>query len=82
MSESTQAQAIEAGRALIAGDGCRVYRLRRAAAGFASGDLLFVVPGLTPEGGEFVIDVEGRFGRHGGGPVFGVVVGVVRAPRR
>ncbi len=63
---------------LLKGSGCRMVRLRRAAAGFARGDLLLVVPGIDPEGGEFVIDMLGRLGRHGGGPVWGVVVGAVR----
>ena len=43
-----------------------------------NGDLLLVVTDAVPEGGEFVIDWHGRLGRHGGGPVRGVVVGVVR----
>jgi len=68
----------EPGPALLEGSGCRMFRLRRALAGFLPGDLLIVAPGVEPEGGEFVIDLEGRFGRHGGGPVQGVVVGVVR----
>ncbi|MHC4847223.1 MAG: hypothetical protein ACYTEG_02080 [Planctomycetota bacterium] len=63
-------------------EGCRTFRLRRNAAGLARGDLLFVIPGAQPEGGEFVIDHHFRLGRHGGGPVFGVVVGMVREPRR
>jgi len=68
----------EPGPALLEGSGCRMVRLRRAMAGFLPGDLLIVAPGVEPEGGEFVIDLEGRFGRHGGGLVQGVVVGVVR----
>jgi hypothetical protein len=60
--------------------GYRTFRVERPTAGFRTGDLLFVVPGMTPEGGEFVIDLHGRLGRHGGGPVWGVVVGAVRAP--
>ena len=56
----------------------RMFRLRRNAAGLVRGDLLYVVPGAVPEGGEFVIDPEFRLGRHGGGPVWGVVVGMVR----
>jgi hypothetical protein len=56
----------------------RMFRLRRNAAGLSRGDLLYVVPGAIPEGGEFVIDDEFRLGRHGGGPVWGVVVGMVR----
>jgi hypothetical protein len=55
-----------------------MFRLRRNAAGLDRGDLLYVVPGAVPEGGEFVIDPEFRLGRHGGGPVWGVVVGMVR----
>jgi len=58
--------------------GCRVVRVRRSAAGFACGDLLFVALDEPPEGGEVVIDLQGRLGRHGGGPVWGVVVGAVR----
>jgi len=58
--------------------GCRTFRLRRDAAGLRRGDLVFVVPGARPEGGEFVIDHQFRLGRHGGGPVWGVVVGMVR----
>jgi hypothetical protein len=60
--------------------GYRVFRVERPTAGFRAGDLLFVVPGMTPEGGEYVIDLYGRLGRHGGGPVTGVVVGAVRSP--
>ncbi|MHC4955299.1 MAG: hypothetical protein ACYTGZ_15705 [Planctomycetota bacterium] len=69
-----------------------MFRMRRDKAGLAKGDLLMVVPaavsggavpgGAVPEGGEFVIDLEGRVCRHdaslGGGPVMGVIVGVVR----
>ena len=58
--------------------GCRTFRLRRDAAGLSRGDLLLVIPGARPEGGEFVIDHHFRLGRHGGGPVWGVVVGMVR----
>ncbi|MHC4937758.1 MAG: hypothetical protein ACYTHK_02160 [Planctomycetota bacterium] len=61
-------------------EGCRTFRLRRNAAGLRRGDLLFVIPGARPEGGEFVIDPHFRLGRHGGGPVWGVVVGMVRTP--
>ena len=57
---------------------CRTFRLRRDAAGLSRGDLLLVIPGAQPEGGEFVIDHHFRLGRHGGGPVWGVVVGMVR----
>jgi len=63
------------------GGACRTFRLRRDAAGLARGDLLFVIPGAVPEGGEFVIDHQFRLGRHGGGPVWGVVVGMVRRRR-
>jgi hypothetical protein len=69
---------VEEAPALLAGSGCRMLRLRRGAAGFRPGDLLLVVPGAEPEGGEWVIDLKGRLGRHGGGPVWGIVVGVVR----
>ena len=61
---------------------CCMFRLRRAAAGFAKGDCLCVVRGQQPEGGELVVDLEGRVGRHGGGPVYGIVVGAVRETRR
>ncbi|MFQ5845139.1 MAG: hypothetical protein ACE5JG_09155 [Planctomycetota bacterium] len=61
--------------------GCRAFRLDRAAAGFRRGDVLLVAPGVEPEGGELVVDLEGKLGRHGGGPVLGVVVGVVRRGR-
>ena len=61
------------------GSALRTFRLRRDAAGLSRGDLLYVVPGAVPEGGEFVIDLQFRVGRHGGGPVFGVIVGVLRA---
>ena len=64
--------------ALLEGSGCRMFRLTRRAAGFEIGDLLLVAPGTEPEGGELVIDLRGRVGRHGGGPVLGVVVGAVR----
>ncbi len=61
----------------------RMFRLRRNAAGLARGDVLYVVPGAKPEGGEFVIDSEFRLGRsvtggECGGPVWGVVVGMIR----
>jgi len=62
----------------LRGSGCRVFRLARAAGGFSAGDLLLVAPGEEPEGGEWVVDLSGRVVRHGGGPVLGVVVGVVR----
>ena len=71
-------ESVEETPALIEGSGCRMLRLRRRTAGFAPGDLLLVVPGAEPEGGEWVIDMKGRLGRHGGGPVWGIVVGVVR----
>jgi hypothetical protein len=61
---------------------CRTFRLRRDAAGLERGDLVIVIPGARPEGGEFVIDHHFRLGRHGGGPVWGVVVGMVRRRRR
>lgn len=64
--------------AMVAESGCRAFRVRRAVAGFAEGDLLLVVPGAEPEGGEWVVDLQGRLARHGGGPVYGIVVGVVR----
>lgn len=76
--EATEELAERAAPSLLAGSGCRMVRLRRAAAGFHRGDLLLVVPGAEPEGGEFVIELDGRVGRHGGGPVWGVIVGVVR----
>ena len=57
---------------------CRTFRLRRDAAGLERGDVVIVIPGARPEGGEFVIDHHFRLGRHGGGPVWGVVVGMVR----
>ena len=63
---------------VLRGSGCRIFRLRRDKAGLAKGDLLMVVPGAIPEGGEFVVDLKGRVGRHGGGPVMGVIVGVVK----
>lgn len=64
--------------ALVKGSGCRMLRLKRAVAGLAPGDLLLVAPGVEPEGGELVVDGRGRVGRHGGGPVLGVIVGIVR----
>lgn len=72
---------------MLRGDGCRVFRLRRDKVGLSKGDLLMVVPGAVPEGGEFVVDLEGRVGRYaggrsGGGPVWGVVVGVIHERRR
>jgi hypothetical protein len=63
------------------GAGLRFVRLSRAGAGLAAGDLLLVRPGAVPEGGEIVIDLHGRVGRHGGGPVWGVVVGAIRSGR-
>jgi hypothetical protein len=66
---------------LVDRSGCRAFRLERAMAGFRRGDVLLVAPGVEPEGGELVVDLEGRLGRHGGGPVLGVVVGVVRRGR-
>ena len=64
---------------------CRMFRMRRPAAGLERDDLLIVATGVIPEGGELVVDLEGRVGRHGGGPVWGVIVGVVKhgaAPTR
>jgi hypothetical protein len=61
---------------------CRTFRLRRDAAGLERGDLVIVIPGARPEGGEFIIDHHFRLGRHGGGPVWGVVVGMVRRRSR
>jgi len=82
----TRAAARERGRArgngVLRGDGCRVFRMQRDKGTFSRGDLLMVVPDAVPEGGEYVIDLEGRVGRHGGGPVLGVVVGVVRKRAR
>ena len=66
---------------VLRGDGCRVFRMQRDKGSFSRGDLLMVVPDAVPEGGEYVIDLEGRVGRHGGGPVLGVVVGIVRSAR-
>jgi len=66
---------------VLRGEGCRVFRLQRNKAGLSKGDLLMVVPDAIPEGGEYVIDLEGRVCRHGGGPVLGVIVGVVRGGR-
>ena len=60
------------------GAGLRFLRLHRPGAGFAPGDLVLVRRGAIPEGGEIVIDLHGRVGRHGGGPVWGVVVGAIR----
>ena len=60
----------------------RLLRLQRSVgvfgAAFQRGDVLVVMPGARPEGGEIVIDMDGRVGRHGGGPVWGIVVGAVR----
>ena len=67
---------------VLRGDGCRVFRMQRDKGSFSRGDLLMVAPDAVPEGGEFVIDLEGRVARHGGGPVLGVVVGVVRKRAR
>ncbi len=82
---------------VLRGNGCRVFRLRRNKAGLAKGDLIMVVPvsgpegagseGAGPEGGEFVVDLQGRVcrhagGRHGGSPVWGVVVGVIHERNR
>jgi hypothetical protein len=79
-----QAERASAGRAsirgVLRGNGCRVFRLQRDKVGLSKGDLLMVVADAIPEGGEFVIDLEGRVCRHGGGPVMGVIVGVVRVP--
>ena len=58
--------------------GCMMLALRRSVLGFAPGDLLLVVPEATAEGGELVVDLHGRVGRHGGGPILGVIVGAVR----
>ena len=66
---------------VLRGGGCRVFRLQRDKAGLSKGDLLMVAPDAIPEGGEYVIDLEGRVCRHGGGPVLGVIVGVVRHRR-
>jgi len=78
VSEPTSVEQVQSPPALIQGSGCRMVRLRKKTAGFLPGDLLMVAPGAEPEGGEWVIDLNGRLGRHGGGPVWGVVVGVVR----
>jgi len=56
----------------------RVFEVRRPVAGFRPGDLLYVVDDVEPEGGELVIDRHGRVGRHGGGPVLGIVVAALR----
>lgn len=71
-------ESIENAPAIARGNGCRVFRVRRAAAGFSPGDLLLVAPDAEPEGGELVVFLDGRVGRHGGGPVRGVVVGAIR----
>ena len=78
MRDVVECGAADAVPAVLAQSGCRVYRLKRTAAGFREGDILLVLPGAEPEGGEIIIDLEGRLGRHGGGPVAGVVVGAVR----
>ena len=89
------------GGGVLRGNGCRVFRLRRDKAGLAKGDLIMVVPvtgrrgagpeGAEPEGGEIVVDLQGRVGRHAGGrnadgrsggPVWGVVVGVIHERSR
>lgn len=86
---------------VLRGNGCRVFRLRRDKAGLAKGDLIMVVPVAAaegggqecaePEGGEIVVDLQGRVGRHAGGrnadgrsggPVWGVVVGVIHERNR
>ena len=77
MSPNEWGQASE-GPGVVEGGGFRVVRLKRAVLGFEPSDLLLVDPDLTPEGGELVIDLRGRIGRHGGGPVRGVIVGAVR----
>ena len=69
------------GLGVLRGEGCRVFRMQRDKGSFSRGDLLMVAPDTVPEGGEYVIDLEGRVGRHGGGPVIGVVVGIVRGQR-
>jgi hypothetical protein len=69
------------GSGVLRGNGCRMFRMQRDKGQFSRGDLLMVVPDAVPEGGEYVIDLEGRVGRHGGGPVLGVVVGIVRNRR-
>ena len=66
---------------VLRGGGCRVFRLQRDKAGLSKGDLLMVVPDAIPEGGEYVIDLQGRVCRHGGGPVMGVIVGIVKGGR-
>ena len=75
---------VEEVREPAADRGCRTFRLRRDVAGLRCGDIVFVLPGARPEGGEFVVDHHFRLGRHGGdpvwGPVWGVVVGMVRTP--
>jgi len=69
------------GAGVLRGEGCRVFRMQRDKVGLSKGDLLMVVPDAIPEGGEYVIDLNGRVCRHGGGPVLGVIVGVVRKRR-
>lgn len=63
---------------LEGGRPCKTLVLRRPVLGFDAGDLLLVVPGAEAEGGELVVDSSGRVGRHGGGPIWGVIVGAVR----
>jgi hypothetical protein len=71
---------VEEVRAPDGAHGFRVFQVSRTVAGFGRGDLLFVVPRSEPEGGELVVDLEGRLCRHGGGRVLGVVVGALRSP--
>ena len=73
-----QIEAVQEEPAVLAGSGCRMVRLRQSVAGFAAGDLLLVAPDAEAQGGELVVDLQGRVGRYGGGAVWGVIVGAVR----
>jgi len=76
--EAGQVEAVQEEPAVLRGSGCRMVRLRQPAAGFAAGDLLLVAPDAEAQGGELVVDLQGRVCRHGGGAVWGVIVGAVR----
>ena len=54
-----------------------MFRMQRSKGELSRGDLLMVATDAVPEGGEYVIDLQGRVCKHGGGPVMGVVVGLL-----